>query len=123
MDFSDAPREKIEDTFESKYGKIVKSHIGADTYLKLLEKDNRFGDIVFRFSNGGKTYNLHRVILFAALGIELSDQVITETLNKAPLNASLEDFVLGLIYGAVLPEKYPFSLVDTLRIFVRSFEI
>ena len=121
MAFLGARRGKNDVTFEAEYAQMVKTYSGGDAYLKLLEKDNRFGDIVFRFSAEGKPYNLHRIVLCAALDIEISDQNILETMTKAPLNETLENFVLRLIYGAKLPTKYPLGLVDTLKVFVRSF--
>lgn len=78
-----ATRQKKGDTFEGQYEDIINYHNGAHSYLNLLEPDNRFGDICFRFSNGGRTYKLHRIVLFATLGIDLSDQIIADTLNKA----------------------------------------
>lgn len=107
-------------TLEGQYKKLCKICSQSSSFPKLLDENNRFADIVFRFSKGGRPYNLHRIILSATLGIEISDEVISETLNKAPLDPSLENFVLNCIYGTPLPEKIPFGLMDTLKIFVRQ---
>lgn len=115
-----ATRAKTETTLAEDYANFRQNNPSSDSLLLLLgENGRKYSDCSLRFSTNGKSYSAHRIILSAALTEDPTDEYLTGLADKAPLDASLESFVLGILYGSPLPETLPVGLLDCLKLFVR----
>lgn len=110
---------KAKPTFDESYQTISKQHGGCDSLLPLLAEGAPYSDIKLRFSQEGKEYSLHRIVLSMSTGTEITPEALTEAADRAPLDPSLEEFVLHLLYQGPLTEEIPFGLLEALKLFVR----
>lgn len=114
-----APKPKS--TLAEDYANLQKLFpITASLPLLLEESGRKYADCQLRFSEPGKSYPAHKIILSASIEGDLSDAGLAVLATKAPLDAHLESFVLGCLYGLPLPDTVPIGLLDALKVFVRA---
>jgi hypothetical protein len=113
---------KAKPTFDESYQTISKQHGGCNSLLPLLAEGAPYSDIKLRFSQEGKEYSLHRIVLSMSTGTEITPEALTEAADRAPLDPSLEEFVLHLLYQGPLTEEIPFGLLEALKLFAWATE-